>query len=94
MLSVGRGPPDEVPNRVLELKYRQRFSKPPLPGTTGAACEGRAPKPENFRKFYEKIEIFVAKLRKSTGNRSQMASGYVRGVCDALPRVSALSELQ
>ena len=40
------------------------------------------------------MEIFVAKLRESTGNLSQMVSGYVRDLCDALPRVSALSEVQ
>ena len=41
--------------------------------------------------FDEKIKIFDTKLRESTGNRSQMFSGGVGDVCDALSRVCALS---
>ena len=66
----------------------------PLMGTSGAACGGRALKPENFLIFFEKFDFFVTKLRESVGNRSQMVSGCIRDVCDALARVSALPELQ
>ena len=41
--------------------------------------------------FDEKIKIFDTKLRESTGNRSQIFSGGVGEVCDALSRVCALS---
>ena len=37
--------------------------------------------------------FFVFKLCESARSRSQMVSGCVRDVCDALTRVSALSEL-
>ena len=41
--------------------------------------------------FDEKNKIFDTKLHESTGNRSQMFSGGVGDVCDALSRVCALS---
>ena len=41
--------------------------------------------------FPEHFEFFVNKLRESTGNQSQMFSGGVGDVCDALSRVCALS---
>ena len=44
--------------------------------------------------FSKILVFFVFKLRESAGNRSQMVSGCARDVCDALTRVSALSELQ
>ena len=47
----------------------------------------------DFRKIYGKLYIFVPKLRESAGNRSQMVSGCIMDVCDALARVSALSDL-
>ena len=45
--------------------------------------------------FFEGFSFLnVTKLRESVRNRSQMVSGCVRDVCDALARVSALAELQ
>ena len=41
-----------------------------------------------FRKFWG----FVFKLRESAGNRSQMVSGCVGNVCDALARVFGVQE--
>ena len=40
------------------------------------------------------LRVFVPKLRESTGNRSQMFSGGVGDMCDALSRVSALSGVE
>ena len=41
--------------------------------------------------FPEHFEFFVNKLRESTGTQSQMFSGSVGDVCDALSRFCVLS---
>ena len=41
--------------------------------------------------FSKILSFFVNKLRESTGNQSQMFSGSVGDVCDALSRVCVLS---
>ena len=63
----------------------------------GRAPPSPAPKPENFRKFYEKTMFFATKLRESTGNRSQMFSGGVRTCATrfrACPRSLGLKNIQ
>ena len=44
--------------------------------------------------FSKKIRFFVFNLRESAGNRLQIVSGWIRDVCDAPARNSALAVSQ
>ena len=97
MPSDGVGRSDFVPNGGLESCYGNGFFTMPLMGTAGAACGGRALKPEIFRKFCGKFEFFSLNSAKVPGIDRKWFLGAL-GMCAtrsrAFPRSPSLKNLQ
>ena len=80
----------QKPPKIAEIAGpgAESLTVPSLSERWGTADSG------DFSGFFEKIGIFVFELGERVLGRSQMVSGCVWSVCDALTRVSARSGLQ
>ena len=90
MPSDGVGRSDFIPNGGLESCNGNRFFTMPLMGTAGAACGGRALKPENLRKFWENSSFLSLNSAKVPGIDHKWLLGAL-GMCAARSRASLCS---